>query len=92
VRTSRLIAEGRYYATLSYGGVVEISEMKALTWKAVLAALNPSPVFAAIAMFAAELAMTDNEFVGNKSTDANRCTFVLQKQSALDARSDKNES
>jgi hypothetical protein len=66
-RTSRLIAEGHYYATLSYGGVVEVSEIKALAWKAVLAALNPSP-FLWLAMFADELAMTDTGLETNPST------------------------
>jgi hypothetical protein len=41
--------------------------MKALTWKAMLATLNPSHVFAALAGFAEELAMNGNGRHRNKS-------------------------
>jgi hypothetical protein len=35
--------------------------MKALAWKAAFAALNPSPIFEAVAMFAEKLPMKDEE-------------------------------
>jgi hypothetical protein len=35
--------------------------MKALTWKAVFASMNPSPVFEAVAMFGEALAMDGDE-------------------------------
>jgi hypothetical protein len=53
---------------LSHGALIEVGEMKA-TWKAVLSALNPSPVFVAIAMFADELAMNGNGLDGDESAE-----------------------
>jgi hypothetical protein len=41
--------------------------MKTLTWKALFATLNPSPVFEAVAMLAEELAMTGKGRDRNKS-------------------------
>jgi hypothetical protein len=35
--------------------------MKGLVWKVVFAALNPSPIFEAVAMFAEKLPMKDDE-------------------------------
>ena len=35
--------------------------MRTLTWKSVLATLNPSPIFEAVAAFAEELATTDRQ-------------------------------
>jgi hypothetical protein len=38
-----------------------MSEMKGLAWKAAFAALNPSPIFEAVAMFAEKFPMKDDE-------------------------------
>ena len=48
------------------------SEMRTLTWKAVIKTLNPSPVFEAVAMFAEELATNDSRFGQNKSAITRR--------------------
>jgi hypothetical protein len=42
--------------------------MKTLTWKSMLAALNPSPLFEAVAAFAEELATSDRQNCPNQST------------------------
>ena len=39
------------------------SEMKALMWKTVLASLNPSPVFEAVAVLAEGLAINSSESI-----------------------------
>ena len=41
--------------------------MKVLTWKAMLTALNPSPIFAAVANFAEMLAMNGDGLDPKKS-------------------------
>ena len=43
------------------------AQMSALTWKAVFASLNPSPVFEVVAAFAEGLAMDDDESPSQKS-------------------------
>jgi hypothetical protein len=40
--------------------------MKALTWKAVFASMNPSPVFEAVAMFGEALAINRDEYRANE--------------------------
>jgi hypothetical protein len=50
--------------------------MKALTWKAVLATLNPSPVFEAVATFSEELTMTCKGRDRNKFTPDERDEHV----------------
>ena len=50
--------------------------MEALTWKAVLATLNPSPVFEAVARFGEELAMNRNGLDRNKSALTERKEHV----------------
>jgi hypothetical protein len=50
--------------------VGHIGEMKALTWKAVFASLNPSPVFEAVAAFAEELAMNSDESCSERDSIA----------------------
>ena len=45
--------------------------MKALIWKAVFAALNPSPAFEAVAMFAEELVMSGNDLDRDESALTN---------------------
>ena len=42
--------------------------MKTLTWKSMLAALNPSPLFEAVAAFAEELATRDRQICPSQST------------------------
>ena len=42
--------------------------MKTLTWKSMLAALNPSPLFEAVAAFAEGLATRDKQICPNQST------------------------
>ena len=42
--------------------------METLTWKSMLAALNPSPLFEAVAAFAEELATRDRQICPNQST------------------------
>jgi len=44
----------------------EVNQMKALTWKSMLAALNPSPLFEAVAAFAEERATRDKRPDRNK--------------------------
>jgi hypothetical protein len=44
--------------------------MKALTWKAVFATLNPSPVFEVVAIFGEELAINGNGLDPNKTRTA----------------------
>jgi hypothetical protein len=69
-----------------HGGVIEVSEMRVLEWKAVFAALNPSPVFEAVAIFAAEFAMNGHKLDPNKFADNKRHDYVAQqKQPALTA-------
>ena len=46
--------------------IIKIGEMKALMWKAVLATLNPSPVFEAVATFAEEFVINGNDLAENK--------------------------
>jgi hypothetical protein len=41
--------------------------VKTLTWKSMLAALNPSPLFEAIAAFAEELATRDRQICPKQS-------------------------
>lgn len=41
--------------------------MKTLTWKSMLAALNPSPLFEAVAAFAEELATRDSQICSKQS-------------------------
>jgi hypothetical protein len=52
--------------------------MKPLTWKAVFAAWNPSPVFEAVAMFAEGLAMRGEESLSKEIGGAN--DFALPKR------------
>jgi len=42
--------------------------MKTLTWKSMLATLNPSPLFEAVAAFAEELATRDRKICPKPST------------------------
>jgi hypothetical protein len=42
--------------------------MKTLTWKSMLAALNPSLLFEAVAAFAEDLATKDRQICPNQST------------------------
>lgn len=42
--------------------------MTTLTWKSMFAALNPSPLFEAIAAFAEDLATRDRQICPNQST------------------------
>jgi hypothetical protein len=55
---------------------IKVVEMKALTWKAMLASLNPSPVFEALAGIAEELAMNGNGLDRNKSALTGREEYV----------------
>ena len=49
--------------------------MKGLAWKVAFAALNPSPIFEAVAMFAEKLPMKDDESNSKEINGANdlRC-------------------
>jgi hypothetical protein len=44
--------------------------MKAITWKAVFASMNPSPVFEAVAMLGEELAINGDELCANEIDEA----------------------
>ena len=45
--------------------------MKGLAWKVAFAALNPSPIFEAVAMFAEKLPMKDDESNSKEINGAN---------------------
>ena len=48
--------------------------MKAPAWKAMLAALNPSPVFQAVAIFAEEMAANDTDLIElNRQVQGEAC-------------------
>jgi hypothetical protein len=57
-------------ATKHAGG--QLANMKALTWKAVFASMNPSPIFEAVAMFAEALAINGDEFCSGDSAGPKR--------------------
>ena len=60
--------------------------MNALTWKAVFASLNPSPVFEAIAMFGEALAINDNESCSNELDGADSAVPKRKACERLPAR------
>lgn len=56
---------------------IHVNEMKALTWKAMFATWNPSPVFEAVAIFAEGLAMSSDKSCSKEIDGEN--DFALAK-------------
>ena len=54
-----------HYSSAAYG---RLTTMKTLSWKSMLASLNPSPLFEAVAAFAEALATKDREICPQQST------------------------
>jgi len=54
------------------------SEMKALTWKAMFASLNPSPVFEVVAILAEGLAMNGDESRSRETEGADDSSAALE--------------